>query len=185
MRYVLNTVCVLGLTLAAHAGEDDASVSLAPAARLAMLLDVHALDAFAAADPETPGRYAAVLYFPRIQMLTVAGTYAAPALLDALLAKGDYRQVYLDLSTAAAREGRLFVEDFGAPGIRPSRQDDMPFDRVWRDTTRQVTYDGEWVPQKLSEAAYRDRFAADDADYAHVLQVLIDGLGSRYTAVQR
>jgi hypothetical protein len=177
MRLKLFLIAVGAVSAAAVlAGADVLSVD--PAARLTALLDQRKLDAFAAADPETPGRFAATLYFPGVQMLTVAGMYSAPQLLQDLIAAGNYRQVYVDLSTAAAREGRFFVEDFGMPGIRLMREDDQRFDRVWRNTTLGVTYDGNWKTQKLPEGDYRKRFAADDADYARVLSLLIEALNS-------
>jgi hypothetical protein len=46
------------------------------------------------------------------------------------------------------------------------------FDITWRDGTRRTTYDGNWKAQQLSDAEYRTRFAADDAEYADMLQVL-------------
>jgi hypothetical protein len=176
---VKRLLIALSLTLAIHpvsaaAAPDDASPE--PAARLAAALEMRKLTAFAASDPGAPGRFVAVLFFSGVQMLTIAGTYPAPGLLEQLIASGNHRQVYVDLSTAAAREGRLFVEDFGAAGLRPTRDGDELFDRVWRDTTRGVRYDGDPKAQNLSEAEYRSRFSADDAEYARVLQVMIEAM---------
>jgi hypothetical protein len=166
----------VALTLAPSLSPAEEARSAAVAVRLVALLDEKKLESFAAEDPRMPGRFGAVLYIPRVQILLVAGTYSAPALLRDRIQARDYRQVYVDLSTAAAREGRLFVEDLGAPGLHPTREDSRPFDIIWRDTTRQVNYDGDWKAQRMSESDYRQRFQTDDAEYAAVLQGLLDAL---------
>lgn len=161
-------------TVLLRAADEPRSVPLA--AEVATLLDARNLVAFAAEDPSGAGRFAAVLHFPGVQMLVVSGTYAAPDLLRQRIQAGQYREVYTDLSTAAAREGRFFVEDFGAPGLRPTREEQRPFDITWRDTTSSIKYDNQWQSQQLTETEYRDRFARDDAEYAQVLEVLMNAL---------
>jgi hypothetical protein len=39
-----------------------------------------------------------------------------------------------------------------------------------------MTYDGDWQAQKLTEAKYAERFAADDAEYARMLVALGEAL---------
>ena len=174
MKQTLLYSVVFGTTMLLAAPDELRSVERAT--QLAALLDAQKLGAFAAEDPEATGRFAAVLYFPGLQILAIAGTYPVPELLRQRIAARQYREVYTDLSTAAAREGRFFVEDLGAPGLRPVRDEGRPFDITWRDTTTRVAFDGEWRGQKISEEQYQSRFAADDAEYAKLLQVLIAGL---------
>ena len=107
-------------------------------------------------------------------MLAISAVYSAPELLRQRISAGDHRQVYIDLSTSAERAGRLFVEDLGAPGLRPMREENNPFDITWRDGTRRTVYDGNWKAQQLAEAEYHKRFAIDETEYAQMLQVLID-----------
>jgi hypothetical protein len=166
-------VIVLGPNVVAGANEPDSGRH---AVELAKLLEQRKLDAFAAEDPAAPGRFAAVLYFPGVQTLMVAGNYPAPELLRQRIDAGQYREVYTDLSTAAARDGRLFVEDFGVPGLRATRDGNMPFDITWRNTTSSIKYDGNWGAQKLSEQQYQERFERDNAEYTHVLQALTNAL---------
>ena len=117
MRYLLVVAGLIAIIRPSPVGATVEATSPERALRLVSLLDLHNVAAYAAADPQVPGRYAAILYFPGVQMLTVAGTYATPELLDRLIAEGNYRQVYTDLSTAADRHGQA--------GLPPSRAHGM------------------------------------------------------------
>jgi hypothetical protein len=108
--------------------------------------------------------------------------HPAAAFVRQEIAAGNYRQVYSILSTSAHKEGRMFVEDYGALGLRPSREPNEPFDITRRDGTRQTLFDGNWRAQKLSEAEYRQRFAADEREYDDMLQVLAAALRKRTDA---
>ena len=166
----------VGLVLSTSIVAAAESASQAPAERLSRLLAKRKLQAFATELSSTPGRFAAVLYFPGVQMLTILATYPVPRLLRERVSMGEYREAYSDLSTAAERQGRLFVEDFGEPGLRATRNGEKPFDITWRNQTEGVKYDGAWLGQKLSEDEYRRRYEADDAEYADALNVLIKAL---------
>jgi hypothetical protein len=50
------------------------------------------------------------------------------------------------------------------------------FDITWRDAARRTAYDGDWKKQKLSETLYKERFAKDSAEYATLLQALLNAL---------
>ena len=173
MKHIHALIALVALPLIAAAQH---SASVTPAEQLTRLLEERGLQAFAAEDPDKPGRFAAVLVIPGSQLLTITTTYSAPSLLRDLIHAGDYRQVYVDLSTAGERNGRLFVEDFGAPGLRATREAGEPFDITWRNVTMGTRYDGSWAAQTLSEREYLRRFGADDAAYADALGILLAAL---------
>jgi hypothetical protein len=163
------TLCAVPLDAATGQGNETQT----RATQLAKRLSGEGSPSFAAAVPGDPSRFVAALHIPNVQLLVISGKYPAPALLRELLLKGDYQRVYLDLNSAAEREGRFFVEDLGGDGLRVDRNANMPFDITWRNGADRILYNGEWKEQKLSEAEYRDRFEKDTKDYAEVLQVLI------------
>jgi hypothetical protein len=177
----LCTAAIMSLMLAAPMIAADGSRSAVPAARLIALLEARGLDAFAAENPRTPGRFVAALYLPGSQLLVISAAYSAPAVLRERIAAGDYRDVYVDLSSAGDRTNRMFVEDLGAPGLRAMREEGKPFDLVWRDVTNGIHYDGD-PAHKLSKPVYLSRFEADDAAYAELLVILEAALGATTTA---
>lgn len=151
------------------------------ATELAKRLSGDAPQAFAAAVPDDETRYVAVLHIPNVQLLAISATYASPALLRELLLKGDYQRVYRDLNSAGDREGRFFVEDLGADGLRPDRAPNAAFDITWRDGGKRTLFNGDWKGQKLSESEYRERFEKDAAQYAEMLRMLLDAYAARQT----
>src|SRR5947199_9947937 len=101
-------VALVVLTLAAAASAQE-SKSAPLAKQLAAALDAAKLDSIAAKDPTSPEMFAAALYFPGLQILVVSGKYAVPQLLDARLAKKEYRDVYLDVNGTGAPEAKSFI----------------------------------------------------------------------------
>ena len=110
--------------------QDSKSVALVK--QLTQLLDAKKLDAIAAPDPANRGTYVAALYFPGSQLLVVLAKYAAPQLLNEKIAKKDYREVYIDLSSASIAGSKLFVMDANADGLLPKPGDDQAFDSAER-----------------------------------------------------
>lgn len=140
------------------------------AVELGRLMDEMKLDSIAA--QQGPDHYVGALYFPGTQLLVVKGKYAGAARMQDLLTKKDYREVYLDLSSASEQQSRVFVMDLGANGLRFRREDDQPFDTA--DVAgKSVTFDGEWGRAKISEDEYRKTYAATDEEYSAMLQALI------------
>lgn len=158
---------------AAARAQDGKSPDLAK--QLAQLLEDKKLDAIASADAQTPGVYAAALYFPGTQLLVVSAKYAAPPLLNDKLAKKDYRDVYVDLSSASMPESKVFVMDTFADGLVAKPKGDSPADSVERGT-KSVAFDGDFKKAKMSEADYTKAFDEADTAYAHILQLLITKL---------
>ncbi len=139
--------------------------------QLTQVLDQKKLDSIAAADPQSPGTFVAALYFSGSQLLMVSAKYAAPTLLVDKIAKKDYREVYLDLSSASVAGSKLFVIDTNADGLNPKPGDDQPFDTAERGNA-QYSFDGNWKKAKMTEADYMKAFAEVDGAYAHALTLL-------------
>jgi hypothetical protein len=183
----MRCLCIVAFTALIAASSIDAadhSRSAAPAARLTKLLDAAGLQAIAAENPDVPESFVAALYFQGTQLLLISAPYSAPSLLRDRIAAGEHREVYVDLSTAGDRTGRIFVEDLGIPGLHSTREAGKPFDITWRDVTNGIHYDGEAAAQKLSTTDYRSRFESDDSKYAELLEILIAALTSTATGAK-
>ena len=119
---------LLGLLAAAPSAWAQESKSGALAKQLAAALDAAKLDSVAAKDPNAADTFIAALYFPGAQLLVVSAKYTAPQLLDARLSKKEYRDTYIDLSSASVPESKVFVQDALADGLKAKRDDNQPFD---------------------------------------------------------
>ena len=159
--------------------------SQALAQDLVKRLHGHPLRYFAAPVPSSESRFVAALHVPNVQLLVIAADYPTPALLRELILKGDYQRVYLDLNSAAPREGRFFVEDLGADGLKAEREENSAFDITWRNGSRRTLYDGNWKDQKFSEEEYRRRYARDADEYEKALQVLVEAHAAKSTMQER
>jgi hypothetical protein len=93
-------------------------------------------------------------------------------LLEQKIAKKEYRDVYIDLNSAAIANTKLFIEDLNADGLRAKREDDNPFDTVESGAAR-LALDGDWKRQKLSEADYMKQYGDADQRYSQMLAVLL------------
>src|SRR5262245_47466265 len=113
---------------AALRAQDAKSVDLAK--QLAQLLDEKKLDNIAAPDAQTPGSFVAALYFQGTQLLVVSAKYSAPQLLTDKIAKKEYREVYIDLSSASVPGSKVFVMDTYADGLVAKPKGDSPADSV-------------------------------------------------------
>jgi hypothetical protein len=142
---------------------------------LAQLLDARKMASIAAADPKTPGAFAAALYFPGTQLLVVSGPYAVPDRITDRLAKKDFNGVYMDMSAAAVTPTRLFVMDTFADGLVARPKGDTAADSVERGAAH-FDFDGQWKKAKMPEPEYMKNFDDVDAEYARVVQVLIDAV---------
>lgn len=177
MRNLLSLL--VAVVLATSAPLVAAGTSAELAADIVKLMEQHNLDTFAAAHPTDPGRFIAAMHIKGVQLLVMSGRYSAPALLKEQLIKGDYKKVYLDLNAAADKQGRLFITDSQANGLRAEPEKNAPFDISWRDMTAQILYNRDWKTQKLKEADYRKRFSEDEAEYTAILEILKNALEAR------
>jgi hypothetical protein len=91
------------------------------------------------------------------------------------IGKKDYRDVYIDLSSASVAGSKLFVMDTGADGLKAKPGDDQPFDSVERAGT-QIALDGDWKKAKMSETDYMKAFSDVDGANTHAIELLINQL---------
>jgi hypothetical protein len=173
-------LCLMALPVASLA-TDPESRSASAAASLKSLMDRFKLEAIAAPDPQTPGRYVAAFYMPDSQLLVVNAPYSVPRLLDKKIADGQYMDVYADLQSVADRKGHFFVIDMQADGLKKEANDSNMFDSTSIDGAPPMSFDGKWEEQKLTEEAYDARFDSDDARYARLLNVLSNALARKAT----
>jgi hypothetical protein len=165
------TVLTLALCLPAAAGAQDLK-SADLARQLTQLLDSKKLDTIAVADSQHPGTFIAAMYFPGTQLLVVSAQYTAPALLTELLARKDFRGVYVELSSASVQSSRLFVRDAYANGLMVKPAGEQPADSV-ETAGKEAMFDGGWKKAKITEADYLKSYSDADAAYTRALQSLI------------
>jgi hypothetical protein len=163
---------LFGLLVAAPSAWAQESKSGPLAKQLAAALDSAKLDSVAAKDPNAADTFIAALYFPGAQLLVVSAKYTAPQLLDARLGKKEYRDTYIDLSSASVPESKVFVQDALADGLKAKRDDNQPFD-IYEVAGKPVAFDGDWKKQKLSEQDYMKAFGSADDRYSNMLSALI------------
>ena len=169
VRGGLAAALVLG-TCGAAVAQEGKSAPLAK--QLASALTAAKLDSVAAKDPVRPNGYVGALYIPGVQLLVIAVDYPAPALLDPRLAKGEYRDVYIELNAAGVPGSKVFVEDLGGNGLFAKPADNNPMD-MYEASGKRLMFDGEWGRQKMSEQDYMKGFASADERYAEMLTALI------------
>ncbi len=165
------TFTLLAGLLVSPSVAQDQSRTPTLARELAELLQTQKLDSMATQLGED--QFAAVLFFPGVQMLVVSARYTAPVLLKEKIIGRNYRDVYLDLASASIPDSKLFIEDMRADGLQPRRQGDDPFDIVTRGTGAGFAFDGDHRKKKISEEEYDKAYATADADYEKILNALL------------
>ena len=149
--------------------------------QLTQLLDSKKLDTIAVADAKNPGTFIAAMYIPGTQLLVVSAKYAAPAMLTELVARKDFKGVYIELSSASVPSSKLLVMDAYANGLLHKPTGDQPADSIERGGTVS-TFDGGWKKAKIAEADYMKTFGEADAAYIQLLQLLLTQLKSTGTS---
>jgi hypothetical protein len=149
------------------------SRSSALAVELTKMMDEMKLDSVAAR--QTGDDYVGALYIPGSQLLVVGAKFAPADRMTYLLGQKNYRDVYVDLSSASEQKTRIFVMDLGANGLRFKRETNQPFDTV-DAAGKSVVFDGDWGKAKISEDEYRKAFTSSDERYSQMLQALITAL---------
>ncbi len=112
--YLTLGVC---LALAGPAAAQQSS-SMPLAKKLGTLLDQKKLDSVAARMPGDENRFVAALYYPNSQLLVVSAQYSVPVLLQEHIWGQRYRDVYTALHSGGTVDGKFFVYDMAANGIR-------------------------------------------------------------------
>jgi hypothetical protein len=167
--YATAALLVLSLASAPLALQDSKSATAAK--QLTEALDAAKLDAIAAADPSDPASFVAALYIPGSQLLVVSAKYAAPPLLAAKLKTKEFRDIYMDLSSASIAGSKVFIIDQNCDGLVAKPGGDAASDS-WDAGTQQVNFDGEWGKAKLTEDAYKKLYSGADQHYAKILALL-------------
>jgi len=160
--------CLVFAPVVSYAQE---SKSASLAAELVRMMDAAKLDSIAA-KLGAGDEYVGALYFPGTQLLVVMAKYPSAPRMNYLLAEKNYKEMYLDLSSATDQKSRTFIMDLGANGLRFKRENNQPYDTVDAHG-RSVAFDGEWNRAKISEDDYRKTFSTSDEQYAQMLQSLI------------
>lgn len=146
--------------------------SAALARQLAAALDAAQLDSVAAKDPAKTDTFVGALYFKGLQLLVISAKYVAPQALEEKVAKKDYRDVYLDLTSASVPATKIFVEDMGADGLKADHEANTAFDAC-ETAGKRVAFDGDAKRQQLSDQDYKKAFAAADEAYSEMLTALL------------
>jgi hypothetical protein len=166
----IGLLAVVALSSAAAAQEPK---SAALAKELTGLMDAAKMDAIAAKDGADPESYVAALYFPGSQLLVVGAKYAPAVLLKEKLDKKEYREIYIDLNSAAVPASKMMFEDLGADGLQANHADNAAFDSVELGGKR-THFDDDWrKAQKISEDVHAKAYADAEVIYERLLQALI------------
>lgn len=151
------------------AAQDSKSAALA--AELVRLLDSMKLDSLAT-KVAGPDQYAATLYFPGSQLLVVGAKYYVPERMDFAIGEKKYRDVYIDLNSAAVPKTKIFISDLGANGLQARKRGNQPNDTADLDG-KTLVFDGNWRKAKISEADYMKAFNETEAEYVKMLEALV------------
>ena len=149
----------------------QAPKSAAAAKELTQALEAAKIDAIAAADPADPSTFVAALYITDSQLLVVSAKYAAPTLLTAKLKTKEYRDIYVDLSSAGVAGSKVFLIDMNCDGL-VSKPDGDAVPDSWEADKQSVSFDGDWKKAKLSEADYMKAYSTADERYLKFLALL-------------
>ena len=177
---VFRSACLASALVAASApaalAQESTSAPLVK--KLVAALDAARTDLMATKDPSGSGEYICVLYVTGAQMMVVSAKYPQPALLDAQIAQQAYNEVYMDLNTAGVPGSRVYIEDFGADGLKAVRAADAPGDGIDSQSLK-VTFDNDLKKQRLTEEDYQKAFHAAETRYVGMLRALLASLGDK------
>ena len=95
--------------------------------------------------------------------------------MNETIGKKEYREAYLDLSSASVPGSKVFVEDLGANGLVVKPKDNEAFD-TYEVAGKRIAFDGDWKNQKLSEEEYVKLFSTAEELYSHMVTTLLAAL---------
>ncbi len=177
ISYLALVLLVVAVTSTVASAQEPKSVALAK--QLTAALDAAKLDAIAAKDGADPEAFVAALYFPGSQLLVVAAKYTPAVLLKDKLDKKDYREIYIDLNSAAVAGSRMMIEDMGADGLTADHPEGKAFDSIETGGKRTVL-DEDWrKTQKVSPEDFAKAYAGGEALYERLLTALIAQLNKK------
>ena len=175
--FTLPFALLLTAVLLAQEIDSRRFASPALARELAHRLQSAALPAFAAAHPDRPGAFVAVLYVPE-QLLVVDASHPAKAALEERIAAEQYREVYLDLQGTPTPQGGFFVLDAGADGLLTALPGQGSVDMLDDGARPMLLLNGDPQGQEVSKAEYNARIERGDMKYTELLRVLTEALQS-------
>lgn len=167
---VVVSVGVLVVGRPSVASAQQSPRSAAAAKELTTALEAAKLDSIAAADPTDPSSFVAALYLSGSQLLVVSAKYAAPSLLSAKIKGKEYRDVYIDLSSASVAGSKVFIIDQNCDGLLSKPGEGAP--DTWEAGKDAVSFDGEWRKAKMTEEDYMKTFAQADERYTKLIALL-------------
>ena len=148
---------------------------------LAGLLDAKKLTSYGIEDPVTKGRYVAVLYTPKTELLLAEATYQQPLDIDYYLYQKDYATAYANLRSSMLSKDKLLVDDVTADGLVGTPAKGAVADAVTIGDTKK-TFDGDFSDprrpdkKKIPFADYEKAYHEADDKYAEALSQLIAAL---------
>lgn len=170
-RWFQAAAVLLLFAAAVPVAKGQESKSAVVAKQLTQALEAAKLDGIAAADPAVPGTFVAALYIQGTQLLVVSAKYSAPLLLVDKIGKKDYRDVYIDLSSASMAGTKIFIQDQSADGLLSKPEGDNLADS-WEESSKTIEFDGA-KKAKMSEPDYTKTFGDADARYTKMLSLLL------------
>ena len=175
-------VAALPLAAQAQAPGTPSTVTGPKAKELAELLQAKKLETFAVADESKPNRYAAATLIPGVQMMVVAATYSRQSDITSNLYHKAYQNLYLDLKSGVYSSDRFYVVDTASDGlVMVPMKNAAVTDTATLNETEHV-FDGDFIGSRIRNRkrvpaeTYSKAYADADAQYAHVLDVLIAAL---------
>lgn len=171
LSLALTIIGVCGLAAPSRAATPAPSATAALVKELADLLAAQKLDAVAARlDGET---FAAALFIPGSELVAISAKYTAPAFLNEKILGRQYKDAYADLSTTAAAESKMLIEDVRADGIRAQPGKGEAFDIITRGVSAPFQLDGKWKDRKMAQDVYAKTFDDAETSYRRILEALI------------
>jgi len=171
-------VCVsLSAAVAAQLGLPT-SKSGSQAKELLSLLQSKKLEAFAAPDPEHPGRFVAVYGIPGVQLLVVSAVYERPTDIEYRIFQKDYSGAYADLKSGTMSKERTFIEDMSGDGLQPMPPKNQLGDAVTVGADKRV-FDGDFADpkkknqKKISQEDYLKSYSTADETYTRLVGALL------------
>lgn len=174
----VSVVAILLSAVVSGVANGQGRQSADPAERVLKMLRERKLQQFAAKDPAEAGRYVAATIIGDTNLLLVSARYAQPVLLNERLYRGDHQGAYAELNAASIRDGKLFVQDLGEPGLRAIRPAEGAFDIVYRSGGKGTLFDGNWKAQGVSKQDYLRAYEEADSRYTHALGVLLSAMAA-------
>jgi hypothetical protein len=179
MMHRIVMAAVVAVALAAVPAYAQDAQSAAGAKELAQRMEKGQIDSIAAPLPGADDTFVAAMFIPG-ELMIVSAKYSAPSLLREKIMKKEFREVYVDLNSAATPKTRVFIEDLNADGLVAKPDDNVGFD-TYENTDGRMSFDGDWKKQKLSEDDYRKKFSDADALYSKMLHALLSQMKSPAT----